>query len=164
MQSSNLQILIFAALLGAWFGAALFYVVIVGPAAVQAGSSGVGFLQTLAQRYGTGPFYAVLAFLTVITGIWMCLANRVYASASASNVWAALGVGLAILALLLGASANRIAERKWVNVVKNVRGSAATGEGAEVTAVLAKAERTNAMTTIVLGLALLCVVLSRVVM
>jgi hypothetical protein len=75
-----------------------------------------------------------------------------------------LGVGLAILALLLGASANRIAERKWVNVVKKVRGSAATGEGAEVTAVLAKAERTNAMTTIVLGLALLCVVLSRVVM
>jgi hypothetical protein len=57
MESSNLPILIFAGLLGAWFGAALFYVVIVGPAAVQAGSSGVGFLQTLAQRYGTGPFY-----------------------------------------------------------------------------------------------------------
>jgi hypothetical protein len=41
MESSNLPILIFAGLLGAWFGAALFYVVIVGPAAVQAGSSGV---------------------------------------------------------------------------------------------------------------------------
>src|SRR5262249_40607100 len=74
-----------------------------------------------------------------------------------------LGVGLAILALLLGASAYRIAERKWLNVVKNVRGSAATAERAEVTAVLAKAEKTNAMTTIVLGLALLCVVLSRAV-
>src|SRR5262249_48595743 len=90
MESSNLPILIFAGLLGAWFGAALFYVVIVGPAAVQAGSSGVGFLQMLAQRYGTGPFYAVLAFLTVITGIWMYLANGVYVSASGSNVWATL--------------------------------------------------------------------------
>src|SRR5262249_39704505 len=90
MESSNLPIPIFAGLLGAWFGAALFYVVIVGPAAVQAGSSGVGFLQMLAQRYGTGPFYAVLAFLTVITGIWMYLANGVYVSASGSNVWATL--------------------------------------------------------------------------
>jgi hypothetical protein len=163
MESANLRMLIFAGLLGIWFGAALFYVLIVGPAAVQARASGVGFLQTLARRYGTGPFYAVLAFLTVIAGVWMYLANEVYKSASASNAWATLSVGLAILAFLLGASANRIAERKWVNVVKNVRGSATTDQGTEVAAVLAKAEKTNVMTTIVLWGALICLVLSGIV-
>ncbi len=111
---------IFAGLLGTWFGAALFYAAIVGPAAVEAGRSGVGFLQALARRHGTGLFYAVLAFLTVIAGLWTYFANGIYQLASASNLWATLAVGLAIIALLLGASANRIAERKWVNAVKNV--------------------------------------------
>ena len=163
MQSANPLILVFASLLGTWFGAALFYVVVVGPAAVQAGPSGIGFLQTLARRYGTGPFYAVLAFLTVIAGICMYLANEVYERATASNVWATLGVGLAIVALLLGASANRIAERKWINVVKSAQGFERTDQGTGVAAVLAKAEKINIVTTIVLGLALICVVLSRTV-
>jgi hypothetical protein len=154
-------LLIFAGLLGTWFGAAVFYVVVIGPAAVRAGPSGVGFLQMLARRYGTGPFYAVLAFLTVIAGIWMYLANGVHQSGSADNVWVSVAVGLAILALLLGASANRMAERKWVNVVRNVRGSATEEQGIDVTTALAKAEKTNVMTTLVLGLALICVVLSR---
>ena len=157
MASASPLLLIFAGLLGTWFGAAIFYVVIVGPAANQAGSSAVGFLQTLARRHGTGPFYAVLAFLTVIAGVWLYLAE----SASATNVWISLGVILAILALVLGASANRIAERKWVNAVNNVRGSAE--QGAEVVAALAKAARTNVITTIVIGLALVCVILSRIV-
>lgn len=54
MESDNLPILIFSGLLGTWFGAALFYIAIVAPAAMQAGPSAVGFLQTLARRYGTG--------------------------------------------------------------------------------------------------------------
>src|SRR5437879_3683308 len=148
---------IFAGLLGTWFGAALFYVVIVGPAAVEAGPSGVGFLQTLARRHGTGRFYAVLPFLTVIAGLWMYLAHGVYQSANASNVSATLAVGLAIVALLLGASANRIAERKWVNAVENLNGSATMEH---VAAVLAKAEQTNVITTMMLGLALICAVWS----
>jgi len=139
----------------------------VGPAAVEAGRSGVGFLQALARRHGTGLFYAVLAFLTVIAGLWTYFANGIYQSASASNLWATLAVnlwatlavGLAIVALLLGASANRIAERKWVNAVKNANESTTTEQ---VAAVLAKAEQTNVITTIVLGLALVCVVWSRI--
>ena len=119
----------------------------------------MGFLQALARRHGTGLFYAVLAFLTVIAGLWTYFANGIYQLASASNLWATLAVGLAIIALLLGASANRIAERKWVNAVKNVNESTTTEQ---VAAVLAKAEQTNVITTIVLGLALVCVVWSRI--
>jgi hypothetical protein len=73
------------------------------------------------------------------------------------------GVALAILALTLGASANRIAERKWIRAVQNVRTSAMTDQRTELAAVLAKAEKTNVMTTMILGLALICVVLSRMV-
>jgi hypothetical protein len=160
---ANSPTLIFAVLLGIWFGAALFYVVIVGPAAVQAGQSGVGFLQTLARRYGTGPFFAACALLTVFAGVWMYFANETYESTSASNVWATLGVGLAGLALLLGASANRIAERGWVNVVKSMPGPSMADQRSEVASVIARAEWINVTTTIVLGLALLCVVISRAV-
>lgn len=154
MEPTNLLIPIFVALLGTWFGAAVFYVVVIAPAVVQAGPSGVGFLQTLARRYGTGPFYAVLAFLTVATGMWMYVAG-------ARGVWTTLSVGLAILALFLGASANRIAERKWVHLVGTIRGSATGDQGSDVATAIAKAERVNVVTTVVLGLALLCVVLSR---
>ena len=112
---------------------------------------------------GTGPFYAVLAFLTVIAGICMYLANEGYERATASNAWATLGVGLAIVALLLGVSANRIVERKWINVVKSAQGFERTDQGTGMAAVLAKAEKINIVTTIVLGLALICVVLSRTV-
>lgn len=157
MESGNPLILIFAGLLGTWFGAAMFYVIIVGPAAVQAGPSAAGFLQTLAQRTGTGPFYAVLAFLTVIVGVWAYLVEP----ASARNMWMSLSIGLAILALLLGGSASRIAERKWVSAIKDVREPA--GRGTEVAAAFAKAARINLMPTVVIGLALVCVVLSRIV-
>jgi hypothetical protein len=163
MESANPLILAFAGLLGMWFGAALFYAVVMGPAAVQAGPAAVGFLQALARRYGTGPFYAVLAFLTVIIGIWMYVATGVYRSTNASNLWVTLSVGLAILALLCGASANRIAERKWVNAVKSVRETAATEQGSEVAAVLVRVEKTNVVTTIVIGLALISMILSRIV-
>jgi hypothetical protein len=53
MQSSNLQILIFAALLGAWFGAALFYVVIVGPLLSKPGHPAWGFYKR--SRSATAP-------------------------------------------------------------------------------------------------------------
>ena len=96
---------------------------------------------------GTGPFYAVLAFLTVIAGICMYLANEGYER----------------VALLLGVSANRIVERKWINVVKSAQGFERTDQGTGMAAVLAKAEKINIVTTIVLGLALICVVLSRMV-
>lgn len=58
--------------------------------------------------------------MTVIVGVWMCVANGVFESASARNIGMTLGVALAILALLLGASANRIAERNWIRAVNNV--------------------------------------------
>jgi hypothetical protein len=142
MEPTNPLILIFAALLGTWFGAAVFYVVVVGPAIVQAGQSGVGFLQTLARRYGTGPFYAVLAFLTVATGVWMYVADGAYQS-GARGLWTMLSVGLAILALLLGASVNRMAERKWVHVVRNIQGSATGDQGSDVATAIAKPKRST---------------------
>jgi hypothetical protein len=93
----------------------------------------------------------------------MYVATGVYRSTNASNLWVTLSVGLAILALLRGASANRIAERKWVNAVKSFRETAATEQGSEVAAVLARVEKTNVMTTIVIGLALISMILSRIV-
>ena len=157
----NPSLLIFAALLGVWFGAALFYVAVAGPAAIAAGPSGVGFLQTLARRRGTGPFYAVLAFATVMAGIWMYVTSELYPSASASNVWATLSLAFAILALSLGASANRIAERKWVKTVKHDQTSTSADQDAELVAAFFQAEKVNIMSTAVLGIALICLVLSR---
>jgi uncharacterized membrane protein len=159
MESGNPQTLIFASLLGTWFGAALFYVVIVGPAAVEAGPSGIGFLRTLARRHGTGPFYAGLALLTVAAGIWMYVADGLYEPTNAGNLWMTLAVGLAILALLRGASANRLAERRWVNAVRNVQ--APSDNESDLATVLAKARKINITTTIVLGLALISLVLAR---
>jgi hypothetical protein len=163
MSLLNTPALIFTALLGTWFGAALFYTAIVGPALVEAGPSSVGFLQTLARRYGTGPFYALLAFSTVITGVWVCFAPGLYGAAGARNPWTILSVGLAVLALLLGALANRTAEGKWVRAIRNLARSATTEHDTEVAAALARVEKTNVITTTVLGLALICAVLSRTV-
>ncbi|WP_026872025.1 hypothetical protein [Inquilinus limosus] len=127
MQSASPLILVFTGLLGTWFGAAVFYVLIIGPAAAQAGPSAVGFLLTLARRRGAGPFYAVLAFLTVITGVSMLLVEGMYRLASSSDLWGSLSVGLTALALVLGASANRIAERKWIDAVKTAEGACSSG-------------------------------------
>lgn len=98
----------------------------------------------------------------IFSNLWPS-ASGVFESASARNIGMTLGVALAILALLLGASANRIAEGNWIRAVNNVGTSAMTDQVTELAAVVAKAEKTNVITTIILGLAHICVVLSRIV-
>jgi hypothetical protein len=160
---SLLPLLLFTGLLGTWFGAALFYVIIVGKTLVYGSTASIGFLKTLANRKGTGIFFAILAFLSVIAGIWSYVANDIYKTPfGASGLWVTIGTTLAIIALLLGASANRSAEGHWIRAVKRIEGPATAEQGTELTAAIAKAEKVNAVTAAVICIALICIVMSQV--
>lgn len=144
-------------LAGAWWGAGAYGVLVQEPALRAAGPEADGYLRALAARRGTGIFFAVLAFATVLSGIWTYIAHGLATSAWAGgHVWITLGVLTSVVALLLGATMNRVAENRWMTELqREVRGPGPAARAAKAAReeLAARARRVNLLTVVVVGIA-----------
>ncbi|MHB8632812.1 MAG: hypothetical protein ACYDBQ_02430 [Thermoplasmatota archaeon] len=158
MDGGDLLRLMFTGLLGSWFGAGLFHLLVTGPAAVQSAGRDTAFPEALARRHGTGWFFAIRAVLTVGVGIGMFFGNGLYMMAGVSDVLATCSVALAVAALVLGATLNRAAEARWMRAATL---PPSPTKAADVESALRRASRVNVVPAVVLGAAILCMLLSR---
>jgi hypothetical protein len=154
---------LFAGLVGTWMGAAMYQVVITGPAMRDAGAAGQGFAHALARRRGTGLLFAVLAFATTLVGLATAAVTGVFrAPTEGAHAWIGLAVLFVLLALARGATANRVAEMRFLKAWLAV-GTGPSANAKEVAVWGARAARANAITMATVAAAFLCLVVAQAV-
>jgi hypothetical protein len=128
-------------LAGAWFGAAAFTTLYLGPAAEEAGAAGGQMMGVLVRR-GMVKYFAAIGGLTVVTGAYLFWHFMVGygpgAGGSRAGMAFSTGALTGLIALILGGSMIGASSKKMAALGQRV---ASMPEGAERTALLKTMEQ-----------------------
>lgn len=146
-----------------WFGGAVYQVRIIGPAFMAAGPAATGFQLALAKRGGIGKYFAITGGLAILFGAALYGQEHVYQDPFAGrNLWLTLGALMALLAYGHGVAANLPAERKWLAVCNSVKGTPTPEQGKQMQELGMKLGKLGAQSVMMLAVAILLMLMSRV--
>lgn len=149
-----------------WFGAAAYHVSIIGSTLMQAGPAAGGFLSTLARRGGIGKYFAVNGGLAIVFGGWLFGSMHKAGSirfGDAHGILLTVGAGLALVAYIHGMVVNMPTERKWIALSNSIKGPPSPEQGQQLAAYGMKLGKAGVLSTILIGLAMLSMLASRLV-
>jgi len=149
-----------------WFGGVAYQVRIIGGTLMQAGPAASGFLTVLARRKGVGWYFALTGLLTILFG-GALYGQEMHSGAiadawSGRGLWLTLGAILAVLAYLHGMTANFPIERRWLKLSNSITGQPTPEQAKQLQDYGMKLGKNGAISAMIVGLAMLCMLLSRV--
>jgi hypothetical protein len=153
----------FAAL---WFGAGMYQVAVIGRGLMAAGPAGGGFVVALMKKGGIGRFFAISGLLAIIFG--GILYGQEMGNGAISGpfegrgLWLTLGAIFAVLALLHGIFVNMPTERKLIALCKGINGPPTKEQAGRLQELGMKLGKNGVHAVIMVGLAMLLMLLSRV--
>lgn len=149
-----------------WFGGGVYQVAVIGRGLMAAGPAAGGFVGALMRNGGIGRFFAINGILTIVFG------GAIYGDLSANDasfdafsgrgLWITLGAIVAVLALLHGITVNMPNERKLMALVKSMKGPPSKEQAVQMQALGQKLGKAGAIGVMMVGLAMLLMLLSRV--
>lgn len=148
-----------------WFGAAVYQVRVIGGALRAAGPAAGGFLVTLMRRGGIGTFFAIAGGLTILFGLALFgvgSADDRFEPMEGRGIFLSLGAVVAVLAYLHGMFANMPNERKLIALCRSVTGHPTKEQGEQMGALGAKLGKQGAISMMMIAVAMLLMLLSRV--
>jgi hypothetical protein len=147
-----------------WFGAGVYQVAIVGRGLMTAGPAAGGFVAALMRNGGIGRFFAINGVLAIVFG--GILYGREHISDApfdaARNLWITLGAIVAVLALLHGVIVNMPNEKRLMALVKELNGPPTKEQAARMQELGQKLGKNGVHSVILVALAMLLMLLSRV--
>lgn len=149
-----------------WFGGLVYQVKIIGGTLMAAGPAAGGFLSVLARRNGIGWYFALTGALTIIFG-GILYGNEMSSGAIAGafegrGLWLTIGAILAVLTYAHGLSRNLPVERKWLKLSNSITGAPTKEQGQQLQAFGMRMGKNAMVTVVLLSLAMLSMLLSRV--
>lgn len=146
-----------------WFGGAVYQVLVIGRTLMVAGPQAGGFLTTLAKRGGIGTYFAITGGLAILFGALLYGAEKVHESAwSGRGLWLTLGALVAVGAYVHGAVVNMPVERRWVAFVNGLKGPPTKEQGEQLQAFGMRMGKNGVLSTILLAVAMVLMLMSRV--
>ena len=149
-----------------WFGGAAYQVRIIGGTLRAAGPQAGGFMAVLARRKGIGWYFALTGALAILFGGALYgkeMSDGAIAGAfSGRGLWLTLGAIMAILAYLHGLAFSLPTERKWMHFSNSIKGAPTKEQGEQLMQYGMKLGKSGAISTLMVGLAMLLMLLSRV--
>jgi hypothetical protein len=163
--ASGLLVLLHVLFAALWFGGAAFQILVIGQALRQAGPAAGGFMKTLAERGGLGKYFAITGGLTILFGALlygMRMSEGTMETFSGYGLWITLGAIVAVLAYLHGAFVNMPTERKWIAYSTTLKGAPTKEQAARLQEFGMKLGKDGAISFLMIAVAMLLMLLSRV--
>lgn len=163
--ASGLLVLLHVLFAALWFGGAAFQVLMIGQALRQAGPAAGGFMKTLAERGGIGKYFAITGGLTILFGALLYGMRRsagTMETFTGYGLWITLGAIVAVLAYLHGAFVNLPTERKWIAYSATLKGPPTKEQAARLQEFGMKLGKDGAVSFLMITVAMLLMLLSRV--
>ena len=164
--STGLLVLFHVLFASLWFGGGVYQVRIIGGTLRAAGPQAGGFMAALARRKGIGWYFAVTGGLAILFGGALYakeVADKAIGGAfEGRGLWLTLGAIMAVLAYLHGMAFNLPLERKWMRFSNSLKGPPTKEQGEQLMHFGMKLGKNGAVSVLMVGLAMLLMLLSRV--
>ena len=148
-----------------WFGGAAYQVLVIGATLRQAGPAAGGFMQTLAARGGIGKYFAINGGLAILFGAGIYgvrMSEEAYDTFSGPGLWLTLGAIVAVAAYLHGMVVNMPTERKWLAFMRGLKGPPTKDQQAQLQDFGMRLGKAGFLSFVLIALAMLLMLLSRV--
>jgi hypothetical protein len=148
-----------------WFGAGVYQVLVIGRGFRAAGPAAGPFIVTLMKNGGIGRFFAISGILTILFGgalYGQLMADDAIETFSGRGLWLTLGAIVAVLAFVHGLTVNMPTERKLIALCKGMTGPPTKDQAAQLQAFGQKLGKAGAHGVMLVSLAMLLMLLSRV--
>ncbi len=167
MAFSGLGLLVLGHVLFAslWFGAGVYQVSVIGRGLMKAGPAAGGFVITLMRNGGIGRFFAISGGLAIVFGAALYGMEQSDGSLdpwTGRGLWLTLGAIVAVLAYLHGLTSNMPTERKLIALCNEVKGAPTKEQAEQMAAYGQKLGKAGAVGVMLVGVAMLLMLLSRV--
>lgn len=148
-----------------WFGGAAYQLLVIGATLRQAGPAAGGFMATLAARGGIGKYFAVTGGLAIgfgfaIYGVRM--GNDELETFEGMGLWITLGAIVAVAAYLHGMIFNMPTEKRWLAFMRGLKGPPTKDQQAQLMDFGMRMGKAGAVSVLLLSIAMLLMLLSRV--
>lgn len=148
-----------------WFGGAAYQVLVIGPTLRQSGPAAGGFMKTLADRGGIGRFFAITGGLAILFGAGIYgvrMGEEALETFSGPGLWLTLGALVAVAAYLHGMVVNMPTERRWLAFMRELKGPPTKEQGARMQEFGMKLGKAGVLSFVMIAVAMLLMLLSRV--
>ncbi|HUR24823.1 MAG TPA: hypothetical protein VM327_02280 [Candidatus Thermoplasmatota archaeon] len=162
--STGLLVLLHVLFASLWFGGGVFQVAIIGRGLMKAGPAAGGFVVALMKNGGIGRFFAISGILSIVFGGILYGREKISDAPfdAARNLWITMGAILAVMAFIHGMAFNMPNERKLIALCKTINGPPTKDQVAQMQALGMKLGKYGSHGILMVGLAMLLMLLSRV--